>query len=129
MPFRPHTDPEDKKHITNAKMYCRDRFGKHVGRGEPMECDNLTNTKTYNPLKETQSKIQLPIYSSRSEDPQYTDEEDCTYIGKFEVDLSDVTGPDREVEIVMKFGGADITVEATVKSTGQTIDARYVLRV
>lgn len=125
MQFRPHTDPEDKKHFTNNKMYCRDRFGKHIGRGEPMECDDLTNTKTYNPLKENASKIVLPLYSSRSDDPQYIDEEDCTYIGKFEVDLSDVTGPDRDVEIGMKFGGTDIAVEATIKSTGKKIEARY----
>ncbi|CAG2206697.1 unnamed protein product [Mytilus edulis] len=125
MQFRPHTDPEDKKHFTNNKMYCRDRFGKHVARGEPMESEEVTNKKTYNPLKETQNKIELPIYSSRSEDPQYVDEEDCMYIGKFEVDLSDVRGSDREVEIGMRFGGTDLAVEAIVKSTGQKIEANF----
>lgn len=125
MRFRPHTDPEDKKHITNDTMYCRDRFGKHVERGEPMDVGQITNTKTYNPLRENQSKIELPIYSSRSEDPQYVDEEDCTYIGKFEVDLSGVSGPDRDVEIGMRFGGTDLAVEAIVKSTRQKIEANF----
>lgn len=125
MRFRPHTDPEDKKHITNDTMYCRDRFGKHVERGEPIDVGQITNTKTYNPLRENQSKIELPIYSSRSEDPQYVDEEDCTYIGKFEVDLSGVSGPDRDVEIGMRFGGTDLAVEAIVKSTRQKIEANF----
>ncbi|CAG2194320.1 unnamed protein product [Mytilus edulis] len=103
MQFRPHTDPEDKKHFINDKMYCHDRFGKHVARGEPVQLGRNS------------------IFSSASEDPQYVDGKDCIYAGKFEVDLSDVRGPDREVEIRMIYGGPEASAEAIIKSTGQKL--------
>ncbi|XP_063414094.1 heat shock 70 kDa protein 12A-like [Mytilus trossulus] len=124
MQFRPHTDPEDKKHIINDKMYCHDRFGKHVARGEPVQLGEVINKKTYNPLI-GQSKIEIPIFSSGSEDPQYVDGKDCIYAGKFEVDLSDVRGPDREVEIRMIVSGPEVIAEAIIKSTGQKIKANF----
>lgn len=121
--FRPRTDPEDKKQIVNDVMYCRDRFGKHVERGQPIEVGEVTEPKTYNPLKGNQRQVVLPIYSSTSVDPEYIDEEGCNFIGDVTVDLSDTTGgTEREVVVGMIFGETDINVEAVVKSTGEKIN-------
>lgn len=124
--FRPHTDPEDKKQIVNDIMYCRDRFGKHVERGQPIEVGEVTDQRTYNPLKGDQRRIRLPIYASLSVDPEYIDETECSYLGDLEVDVSDIRGGcEREVVVGMRFGGTDIAVEAVVKSTGEKVDARF----
>jgi hypothetical protein len=51
----------------------------------------------------------LPIYSSRSIDPEYIDETDSLYLGNLEVDLSDIAGGrEREVLVDIFFGGTDI---------------------
>ena len=90
--FRPRTDPEEKKQIVDHIMYCRDRFGKHVERGQPIEVGEVTDQRVYTPLTDDQQKIILPIYSSRSIDPEYIDEADSSYLGNLEVDLSDIAG-------------------------------------
>ncbi|XP_076117385.1 heat shock 70 kDa protein 12A-like [Mytilus galloprovincialis] len=124
--FRPHTDPEDKKQIVNGIMYCRKRFGKHVERGQSIEQGEVSEQQTYNPLTADQNRIILPIYVSLSIDPQYVDEEDCTYLGDLEVDMSDIQGGcEREVVVGMRFGGPDIAVEAIVKATGEIVNARF----
>lgn len=124
--FRPHTDPEDKKQIVNEIMYCRDRFGKHVERGQPIEVGEITDQRTYNPLKNNQRKVVLPLYASPSVDPEYIDEEGCSYVGEVEIDMPDITGgSEREVIVGMIFGETEINVEAVLKSTGDKVKSRF----
>ena len=54
--FRPRTDPEEKKQIVDHIMYCRDRFGKHVERGQPIEVGEVTDQRIYTPLTDDQQK-------------------------------------------------------------------------
>ena len=124
--FRPRTDPEEKKQIVDHIMYCRDRFGKHVERGQPVEVDQITYQRVYTPLTDDQQKIILPIYSSRSIDPEYIDETDSLYLGNLVVDLSDIAGGrDREVLVGIIFGGTDIEVQAEIKSTNEKVNAHF----
>ena len=124
--FRPRTDPEEKKQIVDRIMYCRDRFGKHVERGQPIEVGEVTDQRAYTPLTDDQQKIILHIYSSRNIDPEYTDEADSSYLGDLEVDLSDIAGGrEREVLVGMRFGGTIMEVEAEIKSTGEKVKAHF----
>jgi hypothetical protein len=66
-------------------MYCRDRFGKHVERGQPIEVGEVTDQRAYTPLTDDQQKIILHIYSSRNIDPEYSDEADSSHLGDLEV--------------------------------------------
>ena len=107
-------------------MYCRDRFGKHVERGQSIEVGEVTDQRVYTPLTDDQQTIILPIYSSRSIDPEYIDETDSLYLGNLEVDLSDIAGGrEREVLVDIFFGGTDIEVEAEIKSTGEKVNAHF----
>jgi hypothetical protein len=63
-----------------------------VERGQPVEVDKITYQRVYTPLTDDQQKIRLPIYSSRSIDPEYIDETDSLYLGNLVVDLSDIAG-------------------------------------
>jgi hypothetical protein len=107
-------------------MYCRDGFGKHVERGQPIEVGEVTDQRVYTPLTANQQKIILPIYSSRSVDPEYTDETDSLYFGNLVVDLSDIAGGrEREVLVGIIFGGTNMEVEAEIKSTGEKVNAHF----
>jgi hypothetical protein len=107
-------------------MYCRDGFGKHVERGQPIEVGEVTDQRVYTPLTANQQKIILPIYSSRSIDPEYTDETDSLYLGNLVVDLSDIAGGrEREVLVGIIFGGTNMEVEAEIKSTGEKVNAHF----
>jgi hypothetical protein len=107
-------------------MYCRDRFGKHVERGQPIEVGEVTDQRVYTPITNDQQKIILPIYQSGSIDPEYTDEADSSYLGDLEVDLSDIAGGrEREVLVGIIFGGTNMKVEAEIKSTGEKVNAHF----
>ena len=107
-------------------MYCRDRFGKHVERGQPIEVGEVTDQRVYTPITSDQENIILPIYSSRSIDPEYTYEADSSYLGDLEVDLSDIVeGREREVLVGIIFGGTNMDVEADIKSTGEKVNAHF----
>ena len=95
-------------------------------RGQPVEVDKITYQRVYTPLTDDQQKIILLIYSSRSIDPEYTDEADSSYLGDLEVDLSDIAGGrEREVLVGMLFGGTNMDVEAEIKSTGEKVKAHF----
>ena len=123
--FRPRTDPEKKKQIVDHIMYCRDRFGKHVERGQPVEVDEVSGQRVYRPLTDDQQEMKFPIYQSKSIDPEYIDEVDSLYLGDHVVDLSDIEGGrEREVLVGILFGRTSIEVGAEIKSTGKKVNAR-----
>ena len=126
MVFRPRTDPEEKKQIVDNIMYCRNRFGKHVERGQPVGVDEVRGQRVYRPLRDDQPKIILPIYQSRSIDPEYTDEADSSYLGNVEVDVSDIAGGrERELLVSMLFARPNIEVEVEIKSTREKVNAHF----
>ncbi|CAG2190347.1 unnamed protein product [Mytilus edulis] len=103
---RHHTDPEDKTQIVTDIMYCRDRFGKHVERDEPIEVGEVTDQRTNNSLKGDQRRIRLPINASFSVDSEYVDDTENSYLGDLKVDVSDIRrGCEREVVVGMRFEG------------------------
>jgi hypothetical protein len=96
-----------------------------VERGQPVEVDEVSGQRVYRPLTDDQQKIRLPIYQSRSIDPEYIDETDSLYLGDLEVDLSDIEGGrEREVLVGILFGRTNIEVGAEIKSTGKKVNAR-----
>ncbi|CAG2200794.1 unnamed protein product [Mytilus edulis] len=123
---RPHTIPEIKIQIINDIMYCRERFGKHVERGQSIEVGKVADQRTYNHSKRDQRRTCLPINSSLAVDPEYVDETECAYLGDLKVDVSDIRGGcEREVVVGIGLEGTNVAVEAVVKFTGEKVDARF----
>ena len=120
--FRPRTDPEEKKQIVDHIMYCRDRFEKHVERGQQTAVCEVTYQRIYTPLAEGHQKIIVPIYQSTSNDPEYT----SFSLGDLVIDLSDIAGGrEREVLVDFFYGGTIMEVEAKIKSTGEKVNTHF----
>ncbi|XP_061183230.1 heat shock 70 kDa protein 12B-like [Saccostrea echinata] len=113
-----------KKIIVEGEEYCEDIFDRHVKRGDELIVDEAQAERSYVPLTSRQKSISFGIYTSKEDDPFYTDE--CENIGKFVVNVP-LGIDDRSVEARMIFGGTELTVEAKVVKTGDIIPAEFEL--
>jgi hypothetical protein len=76
------------------------------------------------PTKRDQSVLSIQLFTSTDQDPRYVTE--STGRGQVTVDISatagrDVPGEERGVDLVFRFGGAEIAVTATERLTGRTV--------
>ncbi|WAQ94615.1 hypothetical protein MAR_007086, partial [Mya arenaria] len=78
-------------------------------------CDLIKNTY-YASSESDQSSIVFPIFITYEKNPMYTIDPGCTCVGNLTIPLSR-SGKDREVIVRFIFGGTEIDVEATEKST------------
>ncbi|XP_060065866.1 heat shock 70 kDa protein 12A-like [Ylistrum balloti] len=121
-------DPENKKSTVKGKLYCDDRFSKHVARGQSVDIGEATEPQDYHPLTDEATKMVLRVYISEKDELKYCETDNCTYIGKMLVDLPmDVPASDRVVSARLKFGGTELSVEAKVKKTEKTTNAQFEL--
>lgn len=119
-------DPENKKILIEGKVYCNDKFCKHVTRGQSVNLGEATEYKKYYPLTDDQTRLALKVFTSERDEPTYCETENCTYIGKLLVDLPmNVPVSDRGVKARLRFGGTELSVEASVCKTEQTTDAQF----
>ncbi|WAQ94396.1 hypothetical protein MAR_006867, partial [Mya arenaria] len=76
----------------------------------------LDRETTGTSLESDQSSIVFPIFITYEKNPMYTTDPGCTCVGNLTIPLSR-SGKDREVIVRFIFGGTEIDVEATEKST------------
>ncbi|XP_060065872.1 heat shock 70 kDa protein 12B-like [Ylistrum balloti] len=123
--FRKNLDPDITKTMVKGKLYCEDRFSKHVKKGQSVRIDEETQTIDYHPLDDRE-EMAVKVYITDKYDPEYCDTELCSYIGQLLVCLPmDVPTSDRGVKVNMKFGGTELSVRATVMATNQTTHAEF----
>ena len=116
--------PESRRKIINGKEYCADTFDIHVKRGRLIHCNEETK-KTYTPIYEDQTSVNLKVFISVKENPQYTDEEGCREIGSLTVPMPDIRGgTKRKVVAKFKFGATKITVKGTDETSNKTVDVK-----
>ncbi|XP_045172179.2 heat shock 70 kDa protein 12B-like [Mercenaria mercenaria] len=119
-----HNDSKKFKHKETGKDWCEKIFDVHVRKGQSVVLDSKQPVKMYVPVYKNQRQLGLPIYSSSSLNPKYTDDNDCYQIGNITVDLPDPTGDtDREVKVTMIYGGTELSVIATDKTSGKEYNA------
>ncbi|XP_033742408.1 heat shock 70 kDa protein 12B-like [Pecten maximus] len=119
-------DPENTKDIVEGKVYCNDRFSRHVARGHSVNIGEATEYRDYIPLTDDQRTLAFKVFTSERDEPTYCETENCTYIGKVKVDLPmDVPKSEREVLVRLRFGGTELSVEASVRKTEQTTNAKF----
>lgn len=124
--FRKGKDPENRKSFANSRLYCDDRFSKHAELGQSVTINEATDEHDYSPLTSDQSKLAFEVFTSEMSDPEYCETNNCCYIGKLLVDLPmDLPHDDRVVCVKLRFGGTELTVEARVKKTEETADAKF----
>jgi len=124
--FRKGKDPEKTKISVQKRPYCNDRFSKHVSIGQKVTIGELTEEHPYYPLEESQKTVDLNLFTSDKNDPEYCKEENCSYIGKLKVDIpTNLPMEEREIVTRLKFGGTEISVEARIKATGEETRATF----
>lgn len=122
--FRVGIDPEEKKVMVNGRPLCEDRFSKHAEVGQSIALDEATPEQTYRPSEPDQTKVALKVYVTESLDPEYVDDEGCTYLGSLTVDMPDITdGLKRVIGAQMTFGGTELAVKARNVKTNEVTTA------
>ena len=103
-----HLDPERKKDydgVTRAERV----FRIWIQEGEEIELGQ-GKTFAHTPVTVDQKNMSIGVFASDKREPKYTDEAEVDRIGGITVDLPG-SGLDRRVQVKLKFGGTEITVE------------------
>ncbi|XP_060556060.1 heat shock 70 kDa protein 12A-like [Ruditapes philippinarum] len=117
--------PESKLVQTDDGDKCNDIFDKHVEKDKVVNVGETKVWRVYTPMQKTQKQINISVFASEKTNPEYTDQ-DCHFVGKMIVDLTDDGELDRKIEVALSFSCTEIAVSAkelkTGKETHSTID-------
>jgi len=112
----------DMKEIWNDEQHCGGKRATHDGQ---IYCENVfdvfirTNesidlrsevVRTYTPVEESQTTVELPVYSSEKPYPRFTTDAGVEYVGCLKMDIP--PGSNRQIRVVMQFGGPTFSVRA-----------------
>lgn len=124
-PFEEGIDPEDRRTTSDyhKKALCSGRFERVVGIRESVVDDYEHRTALF-PIRRDQSAMSIRLFTSTDPDPRYVPE--AAAYGEVTVDISataglDLSAAERGVDLVFRFGGAEIAVTATDRATGQPV--------
>ncbi|MER5369841.1 Hsp70 family protein [Streptomyces sp. NPDC002722] len=124
--FRSQLDPENFRFTgPDGVDRCKNRFCVFVTTGQTVRVDEVVE-HSLSPLWDTQKEIQIDVYGTLSGYPQYVTERNCQKIGSVTVDLASVmhlAHAKRGISVMMQFGETEIKVTATVKETGESVQA------
>ncbi|XP_052793940.1 heat shock 70 kDa protein 12A-like [Mya arenaria] len=115
-PFDATKHDVTKKKYYEGKARCTDIFFKHIEIGQKLKVGETQFKRRYVSIESDQSSIVFPIFITYEKNPMYTTDPGCTCVGNLTIPLSR-SGKDREVIVRFIFGGTEIDVEATEKST------------
>ena len=124
-----HEPSKKWKNKEDGRSYCKDIFDVHVSRGESVMLQNKQPSKSYNPLRTTQTTMVIPLYEYpervlSNHDVIYTTDDRCTHIGNINVDIKgNKEGRKRTVIVTMIFGGTQLHVTSFDESTKVEKDA------
>ena len=112
--------PENKKTETNSGPVCTNLFWKIVTMHDDVLRDHEVGREG-RAVNNKQTKIRRRLFRSENEDPKFTTDEGCTYIGDFEIPL-DGRLPCQENVVVEKycFGETEIVCKGQHRKTNQT---------
>ncbi|XP_052796649.1 heat shock 70 kDa protein 12A-like [Mya arenaria] len=114
-PFKKGVHPEQKKVVnSNGEEFCGGMFDAHVKIGQEVVRGESQATRSYRPIKDTQTEIEFQFFATTDPEPTFTSDPNCTDIGKLTIDVPG-SGLDRSVSIKMIFGDTEMHVEAVAK--------------
>lgn len=123
--FREGIDPPEKKHIIHGVPKCRGAFHKLAEVGQLIsESDKMEGIFLQPSTKEDKS-LTLKVYASPNKDPQFVDDPGCILLGEIVVDCVDKYGKQTTVYTSLVFGGTELEIRASLKSTGELITGKF----
>ncbi|MRH87909.1 Hsp70 family protein [Nocardia sp. SYP-A9097] len=115
MKFEEGRDPEEYRTFDYANVAkSNNRFDAFVPAGEIIASGHEVR-RTYLPLQDGQTAIGIKIFTSMDPEPRYVTDSGCSQVGYLTVDATDslsLPTPDRTSEVIMTFGGTEISVRA-----------------
>lgn len=118
--------PQSKQVKIDDSWYCKGVFSKHVQKGDVIEIDKATEDHPYVPIHRDQKSISFKIFTSSEDDPKYTDDESCKYLGSLEVDISGLQREsEKSVRLKFIFGGTEFKVVGKIEDTDKEVDVKF----
>jgi len=110
-----------RKFESNGRFYCKDVFDKHVEIGQKLNYGEPQSDRMYAPLTSTQEHVDVVVYASSERQPTYVTDKGCTQVGKFTINVRDMSVPlsMRTLNVTLTFSGTEIEVSATERDTGK----------
>ncbi|OWF51207.1 heat shock 70 kDa protein 12B-like [Mizuhopecten yessoensis] len=105
-------DPVEKRINVRGIDKCSTVFSKHVEVNQTVSVGEALETQTYRPLYADSTSVVVKIFTSDDENPRYTTDPLCNYLGKIDVPLSPGSDENTVIEVKMTFGDTELAVEA-----------------
>lgn len=124
--FKEGTDPERLAFFDddNTKK-CKMVFDKLVSANQDIDV-HQTVSRTYFPVYNLQTEMNIILYASDEEDVQYCDEMGVAKIGFLVVPMPDVVGnKNRKVAIDVSFGNTEFRIDGRDLTTNKHVNATY----
>lgn len=126
-PFNESKHKEEYKWTTKqGHVVCANIFRRHVMIGQSVTVGKPQTSKIVYPKEQDQIDRNNLIYASSQEDPMYTTDPGCVYIGQINMKTPNTSkGLDRPIEICMTFSSTELEVTAKDVNTGDTVNASF----
>lgn len=120
LPFDKRKHPQSSK-VTSAdgSEWCKNIFSKHVEIDQPVRLGETSPEVHYYPAHKDSTTMTINVYESTEKNPKFVTDIGCKLAGSLQIPLTGL-GDHRPVSVQMRFGGTEIEVECTEKSTKQT---------
>ncbi|XP_061164032.1 heat shock 70 kDa protein 12B-like [Saccostrea echinata] len=124
--FNPSYHPQSRRTKIKNEWYCRGVFSRHVKKGDVLEVDEAQEDHPYVPLHDYQTGISFKIYTSTEDNPMFTDDESCRYLGCLEIDISKLKRSSKKsVRVKFIFGGTEIKVVGRIEETNEETEVTF----
>jgi len=118
-------DPTNKRFEHNGRSKCSSVFSKHVTVNDTVVVGEALEPQHYYPLYKNSKEVSVPIFISTDDDPDYTTQSCCSFLGNIKVPLSPGSSDNTDIEVKMTFGGTEMTVEACESQSGKSLSASF----
>lgn len=116
------TDPDDRRKVFSGTTFCSGAFHKIVSKGEILEVAQTTDVDVFSP-KISAKQLFFRFYQTDQEDIKYVTDEECEYIGKLTINISDPPfGVEPLVRLSFKFGEIEIAVDGKEALTEKPVE-------
>ncbi|MFD0415177.1 hypothetical protein [Streptomyces sp. NPDC127108] len=109
-----------------GRHFCPDRFLRFVAIGERVGVDHEVAHRNLVPIRADRRLMTIEFYATHDPDPRYYDSAPAKRIGHITVDLGScmhLPREQREVDVHLAFGRAEITVRAVNRHDGKAVDS------
>ena len=123
--FREGIDPPGKKYIVSGVAKCRGSFHKLAEVGQIISETDKMEGISLQPATSGDKALTLKVFASPEKEPQFVDDPGCILLGEVVVDCVDKYGKQTTVYTNLVFGGTELEIKATLKSSGELTSGKF----